>query len=117
MYLAATKEKAEATWQQFSRHLTPSGIEFTWRIFQRSLSDLRSNYQAVESMLSGINCPTLILWGSNDPFFGVTVGERTSLAISGATLRVYAHAGHFVPEEQPARVARDIVEHFADKKS
>ncbi len=117
MYLAATKEKAEASWEQFNRHLTPSGIDFTRRIFQRSLADLRANYQAVEGMLSRIACPTLILWGANDPFFATPVGERTRNAIPGAMLRIYEHTGHFVPEEQPAHVARDIMEYFASKKS
>jgi pimeloyl-ACP methyl ester carboxylesterase len=40
MYLAATNDKSEASWEGFSRHLTPAGIDLTRRIFQRSLSDL-----------------------------------------------------------------------------
>lgn|GEM_PF-1747257 len=87
MYQVATKEKMEATWQKFERHLTPSGMDFTRRIFQRSLSDLKTNYQPMEDMLSGIKVPTLILWGKNDPFFATSVGERTHCAIQGVYVK------------------------------
>lgn len=108
MYAAATRRKAEASWSQFSRHLTPSGIDLTWRIFQRSLADLRGNYQAVQDSLPGLTLPTLILWGSDDPFFAVSVARRSQRAIAGAALQVYAGTGHFVPEERPEQVAADI---------
>ncbi len=116
MYLAATKEKTEASWQKFERHLTPSGIDMARRIFQRSLSDLKTNYQQIEDMLPGIAVPTLILWGENDPFFATSVGERTYRAIPGSILKIYEHTGHFVPEEQPADVARDVIDFFGSKK-
>ncbi len=116
MYLAATKEKTEVSWKKFERHLTPSCIDLTRRIFQRSLSDLKTNYQPIEDMLSSIAIPTLILWGKNDPFFATSVGERTHHAIRGSTLKIYEHTGHFVPEEQPSHVARDIMDFLGSKK-
>ena len=114
MYLAATRQKSEATWQQYKAHLTPAGMEFTWRIFRRSLANLKTNYQAVQARLPQITCPTLILWGASDPFFGVAVGERSRGAIPNANLRIYERTGHFVPEEQPAWVAQDIREFFCN---
>ena len=68
MYLAATKEKTEVSWKKFERHLTPSGIDFTRRIFQRSLSDLKTNYRQIEDMMPSIAIPTLILWGRTTHF-------------------------------------------------
>ncbi|KAB2941002.1 MAG: hydrolase [Candidatus Methanoperedens nitroreducens] len=112
MYLAATKEKTDASWKKFERHLTPSGIDFTRRIFQRSLSDLKTNYQAIEDTLRDIAVRTLILWGETDPFFAISVGERIRRAIPGSTLKIYYNTGHFVPEEQPSYVARDIMDFF-----
>jgi pimeloyl-ACP methyl ester carboxylesterase len=112
MYLAATKAESEASWQRFSLHLTPGGVDLTRRIFQRSLADLRANYQAVEKMLPSISPPTLVLWGANDPFFSATVGERVHEAISGSALKVYERTGHFVPEERPTQVAWDILGFF-----
>lgn len=112
MYLAATKAKSEAAWQRFGLQLTPTGVDLTRRIFQRSLADLKANYHAVEDMLPRIAPPTLILWGANDPFFSASVGERVREAIPGSTLKVYERTGHFVPEERPTSVARDIVDFF-----
>lgn len=112
MYLAATRQKSEATWEQYKRHLTPAGVEFTWRIFRRSLANLKTNYQAVQDTLPQIACPTLILWGASDPFFDVAVGEHSQGVIPQASLHLYERTGHFVPEEQPAQVAQDIREFF-----
>ena len=112
MYLAATKEKTEASWERFSRHLTPQGIDLTRRIFQRSLADLKTNYRAIEHMLPNIKSPTLVLWGANDPFFAASVGERVHRTIPGSRLKIYEDTGHFVPEERPSRVAQDIIDFF-----
>ncbi len=115
MYQNATKEKTALPWERFEKHLTPSGMDLTRRIFQRSLSDLKKNYQAIEDMLPNIRVPTLILWGEKDPFFANSVGKRIQQAIPGSSLEIYEHTGHFVPEEQPARVAHDIMNFFGNK--
>jgi pimeloyl-ACP methyl ester carboxylesterase len=116
MNLAGLKQKSEASWPMFRRHLTPSGMDYTRRIFQRSLADLKTNYQAIEVMLPHIKTETLILWGDYDPFFATSVGERMQRSIPGSTLKIYEQTGHFVPEEQPVRVANDIVQ-FLDRKT
>lgn len=110
MYLVATKQKSESRWSMFRRHLTSSGIDFTRRIFQRSLADLKTNYQSIETMLPEIRIPTLILWGDSDPFFSTLVGERMHRSIPGSTLKIYEQTGHFVPEERASKVANDIME-------
>jgi pimeloyl-ACP methyl ester carboxylesterase len=112
MYLAATKNKSEVSWESFSRHLTPEGIDLTRRIFQRSLADLKANYLAIESMLPTITSPTLVLWGANDPFFSAAVGERVHRTLPGSRLKIYEDTGHFVPEEHSSRVAQDIMYFF-----
>lgn len=114
MYLAATKNKSEASWEKFKKHLTPSGVELTWRIFQRSLADLKTNYSAVEDMLLRIETPTLVLWGDSDPFFAPSVAERIHESIEDSQLRIYKSTGHFVPEEQPNMVTRDILCFFEE---
>jgi pimeloyl-ACP methyl ester carboxylesterase len=108
MYQAAAVQKREVPWERFRRHLTASGTDLTWRIFQRSLSDLETNYRAVEALLPHLRVPTLILWGDRDPFFAVSVGERSHRAIPGSIFRVLPATGHFVPEEQPGLVADEI---------
>ena len=113
IYLAATRQKDAVTWDEFKRHLTPSGIALTRQIFQRSLADLKTNYQPIEELLPQIEVPTLVLWGDSDPFFPTPVAKRTAQAIGGAALKIYPHTGHFVPEEQPNSVAQDIVDFLA----
>jgi len=110
MYQAATAGKSQATWARFRCHLTAGGMDLTWRIFQRSLADLETNYRPIEALLPGLDLPALVLWGDRDPFFAVSVGERSHRAIPGSVLRVLPGTGHFVPEEQPDRVAAEIRE-------
>ena len=108
MYEAATVQKQEVPWERFRHHLTASGVDLTRRIFQRSLADLEINYRALEAVLPDLHVPTLVLWGDRDPFFGVSVGERIHRMIPGSSFRVLPETGHFVPEEQPGRVADEI---------
>jgi pimeloyl-ACP methyl ester carboxylesterase len=117
MYAAATREISEASWERFKRHLTPTSIELTRRIFQRSLADLETNYRAIEDMLPRIRPPTLVLWGANDPFFATSVGGRIHRTIPGSTLKVYQHTGHFVPDERPAEVAHDLADFFGSSSA
>lgn len=112
MHFVATADKKEASWIRFKQHLTPSAVDLTRRIFQRSLANLKNNYQVIEDSLINLKIPTLILWGTRDPFFDPSVGERVRQAIQGSVSKVYEHTGHFVPEEQPNLVARDIVSFF-----
>lgn len=116
MYQQAFRNKSAISWKRFKSHLTKGCMEFTAKIFQRSLADLKKNYGDIEDMLPGIDVPTLVLWGARDPFFPVSVGERTHKAIKNSLLKVYPDTGHFVPEERPAEVAQDIID-FADSGS
>lgn len=108
LYKRAVKEKETAPWSNFQRHLTPSGMAMTRRIFQRSLADLEANYGDIERMIPEIQSRTLILWGDCDPFFSTGVAERTRAAIPNAELIVFDETGHFVPEERPEDVATAI---------
>ena len=117
IYLAATRQKEAVTWDEFKRHLTPSGIALTRHIFQRSLADLKTNYQAIEDVLPQIEVPTLVLWGDSDPFFPTPVAKRTAQAIGGVALKIYPHTGHFVPEEQPEELTRLLLEFLRENWS
>ena len=108
LYQNAVVRTDAVAWSRFQRHLTPSCLALTRRIFQRSLADLDANYAAIERVLPTLECPALVLWGDSDPFFSTTVGERTRDALPDADLRVYDRTGHFVPEERPSAVAKDL---------
>lgn len=68
---------------------------------------------AYGARLGEIGVPTAVVWGEDDPFLSLTVGERLRSAIRGATLEVVPEARHFVHEEAPevcARVAAELFE-------
>ncbi len=113
MYQQAFVNKSDTSWERFRSHLTKGGMELTAKIFQRSLADLKANYSEIQAMLPGIDVPTLVLWGAKDPFFPVSVGQRTHGAIKNSVLKTYPETGHFVPEERPIEVAQDIID-FVD---
>ena len=60
---------------------------------------------ALAPRLKHIVAPTAIVWGRHDPFLPPSMGKRLEEAIPGATLEVVESAGHFTPEDAPAKVA------------
>ena len=57
-----------------------------------------------------IKCPTLILWGEQDPFIPVAFAKRLLTDIPGARIKVFPECGHMPQEEYPDRVARELSE-------
>jgi pimeloyl-ACP methyl ester carboxylesterase len=60
--------------------------------------------------IGALGIPTAILWGAEDRFHPVSIGERLCAAIPHATLDVIEGAGHFLPEDAPDRVISRLVE-------
>lgn len=52
--------------------------------------------------------PTLILWGSADPWFSRRGGQRLAATIPGAQFGLLARARTFVPEDAPGELAERI---------
>lgn len=111
-YENAVQNKEDLPWSEFRRHLTPGGMRQTRRMLQRSLANMRTTYADVEAMLPNVNCPALVIWGDEDPYLAVAMGERLRATLPDARLKVYAFTGHFVPEERPIETAEDIVLRF-----
>jgi haloalkane dehalogenase len=61
-----------------------------------------------DGCLAGLGVPTLILWGAKDEFAPVAGAQRFHEEIPGSKLVVLEDAGHFLPEDDPARVAGEI---------
>ena len=59
--------------------------------------------------LKEISAPTLILGGSEDPFFSQSLLRETAEGIPDATLRVYEGVGHGVPKERKRRYEDDAL--------
>jgi pimeloyl-ACP methyl ester carboxylesterase len=58
--------------------------------------------------LHAIRAPTAIVHGTRDPFVPVAVARRLQQAIPGATLALISGARHFLPLDQPDRVAAAV---------
>jgi pimeloyl-ACP methyl ester carboxylesterase len=63
----------------------------------------------IESHLSEIRVPTLVLWGSGDRITPVSNGERLAREIPGARLEVVKEAWHMPWLNQPAETAQRIL--------
>lgn len=107
MWRAAVGDRAAFPLARYRAALRGRGARTTRRIFTRSLRDLAGLYGDIERNARRLRRPSVVLWGSADPFFPVAVGERTASAL-GAELRVLDGCGHFVPEERPAEMSDAI---------
>ena len=61
-----------------------------------------------DGMLARLGVPTLILWGEHDDYAPVAGAHRFAREIPHAELVVLEDAGHFLQEDAPERVAREI---------
>lgn len=83
-------------------------LRTTRTIFTIALRELESRYAPIERSLRALTCPALVVWGGKDPFFDTDQGRRTAGALRDGRLLVYEDCGHYVPVEQPERLASDI---------
>ena len=60
--------------------------------------------------LGQLDCPTLIVWGDQDPFVGPKLGDRLADTIPGSRLVRLPGVGRLVPEEAPDTLANMILE-------
>lgn len=58
------------------------------------------------------NVPRLILWGENDPYQPIKEGQELFDLVTAAKFVRLSKAGHFVPEDQPERVAEEILRYL-----
>jgi pimeloyl-ACP methyl ester carboxylesterase len=63
----------------------------------------------VSTGLSGFGKPVLLLWGTADPFFKISLAERLRDVLPDARLVRVEGARAFVPLDEPDRVAEEIV--------
>lgn len=57
-----------------------------------------------------LDIPTLIVWGTDDPFQPVSYGKTLANAMRDAQLEIIDDAGHFLPEDAPDTLGKMIME-------
>ena len=117
LYWYAVRNKDTFETVDFDRHLTPSGIEQTRSILQRSIVGKRDNYEEIEALLPHLDFPALVLVGDRDPFLSVEQAKRLVEALPDAMLTVFKETGHFLPEERPDGVAWHVLDFFRARSS
>jgi pimeloyl-ACP methyl ester carboxylesterase len=109
MWRGAVARRDRFRFRDYCDALRPhQAVVSTRDIFQASLRNLPGLYGPIESALASIDVPCAVMWGERDPFFPIAVGERTAQRIRGATFTVFEGCGHFLPQEDPDRVAHLI---------
>ncbi len=84
---------------------TPSGRRFVVHFFRHYA--MRENAM-LRSELPQIEAPTRIVWGDQDSYCPLFIADEVRALVPGSELAVLRGAGHFLPEERPADVLREI---------
>ena len=66
------------------------------------------NEVATEEQLSGVQTPTLIMWGQDDQLLDVSIAHRFQTTLPNASLIIYEQVGHIPMEEIPERSSADM---------
>jgi haloalkane dehalogenase len=66
-----------------------------------------------DGALGRLDVPSLVLWGAEDTFAPVAGAHRFAEELKDPRLVVIEDAGHFLPEDCPQRVAREIASFLA----
>ncbi len=72
--------------------------------------DYMEDLEFIEKNLKTIVKPTLILWGEDDKFLPLSLGAQIHKDIRGSKMERIPNCGHFVPEDQPERATKIIIE-------
>jgi pimeloyl-ACP methyl ester carboxylesterase len=109
---AIAREMSDAELEPYLRPwLGPAGQAAYYR--QVAQFDERFTRE-IEPRYAEIRTPTVVLWGEQDGWLAPEVGRRLAAAIRGAELVPVPDGGHFLPEDQPGRVAAALANFFAD---
>ncbi len=76
-------------------------------------ADLRHD---TAEQLGGISAPTLVIGGTEDPFFSAELLRETAEKVPDATLRLYEDVGHGVPKERKRRYEDDTLAFLDDHR-
>ena len=103
MPLATTAEGSEDI-RIFREAFAKPGIATAAINYYRNLLSARATRQARRL----IEVPTLIVWGDLDPYLDIRVSRGHERYVANLTVRHVADAGHFVHQERPDVVNREI---------
>jgi pimeloyl-ACP methyl ester carboxylesterase len=84
--------------------------------FEHQVRHYDSKYTSeLTGRLRELTVPVRIVWGRDDNWQPTTYAERLAADIPGADLVVVPNAGHFLMEDAPERVAREVLDFLAGR--
>ena len=86
-----------------------------WKVFIALLDEADLGHDTT-GRLPEISVPTLIIGGSEDPFFSESLLRETAGKIPDAELRVYEDVGHGVPKERKRRYEDDALAFLSERR-
>lgn len=105
-------DKSTISQELVRRYYMPAGDP--GKLNRSMLGTLRMDYQDdvafIEQNLSSIEKPTLILWAEHDAYLPLRLGQRIHEDIRGSRMERIPDCGHFIPEDQPERATKAIVD-------
>jgi pimeloyl-ACP methyl ester carboxylesterase len=93
----------------------PAFVEMLRGVAENDLKVLLRIYEevvgsSVYSSVVAVHAPTLLIVGARDQFVPLRMVEQMQRSMPNATLEIYEDATHFLPFEQPKRLADDLAD-------
>ncbi|MBM4435735.1 MAG: alpha/beta hydrolase [Actinobacteria bacterium] len=105
-------ERILRTFHAMFRH-SREGRRAFHAISDELVEQIGANQRQLE-VLAAVRCPTLLLWGADDPYLNTAAARHLHRLLPGSELRLLPRAGHFPQLEAPEAVAT-AVEEFVDR--
>jgi len=78
--------------------------------FYRQIAQMNQKYtDEIEGRYAPLDCPTQILWGEDDQWIPLSVGEKLASLLTGGRLIRVPGAGHLVQEDAPEAIVAAIL--------
>ena len=106
--LHRTQALTAALLEEFRRPLRTAEGRRAFVHFARCLDN--RDLTSIAADLRTIAVPTTIVWGLRDPYLPAMIGERLHRDVPGSRLVRLPDAGHFVPIDDPERLAELLLE-------
>jgi pimeloyl-ACP methyl ester carboxylesterase len=105
------ENKSVMTQELIDLYINPWSSEEGKRAFFRNLRRLNPEYtQAIAEQLPQLSHSTLVMWGEKDPFQKPKYAEKLATAIPNAKLAWIKGTGHWLIDEKPDEVARELID-------
>lgn len=103
----------DMTETELEPYLSPWMGEVGQPAYYRQVAQFNEQYtDEIEPEYASISTPTLVAWGEQDEWIDIEIGQWLHEQIPGSEFQTIPNAGHFVPEDNPTRIATVLDDFF-----